>query len=199
MEVIRGVEPHVSHEIERCTFVLEDFQELVWEGKPGDTFRAALRSVLPEQLFLAVRSLTKGEVLDECQVRMDDATFCGTFNVYFRQISIVVEMVEPVGIYNVHPLLCFRHAYLFVQHEKEWPCCSFVVRCNNQVPDENVPLHFFWNHALHVHQIGLKGGGRDADVKQWLANMLTAKGVPEGRVPDRTMFIIQKVGFVNHG
>ena len=177
--------------VHTMVFHVDDFMVIPWTCSSDTTLRDALHLALSHLLHANIKTVYIGDFLDEKPCSLDDAVVSEHYSVHLSNVNIVVE---PVGICLIHPLLKVYHLAMWVQHMTSMPVDCFCLSVNHTIPDAETMLYMFQHQVVRVLQAPLRGGMRD-DVKTWLAGILTQKGVPEGRLPDRVMYVIEKIGW----
>ena len=183
----RLIEPQV-HTI---VFHVDDFMVIPWTCNSETTLKEALHLAMAHSLHSAIKSVYIDDFLEGKLCSLDDVVVSAHYSVHLSNVNIVVE---PVGICSIHPLLKIYHLVMWVQHTTSMPVECFCLSVNRTIPEAETMLYLFQSQVVRVLQAPLKGGARD-DVKTWLAGILTQKGVPDGRLPERVMFVVDKIGW----
>ena len=191
-----GVVATVEMHVDECAIMVE-----VWLSPEGGlmcrcvgscslTWAQVLSLVLPSCLCSKIDLL-------HCQVTgremgMSEKVSPSPVEIMFSYIQV---LVEPLGLFSLNPLSEVRHLHGVIHDRTAWPIEAFDVRCNHKFVDSRTKVFVFAHDVLRVVMHPLRGGAKDADVRMWLVNQLTAKKVPESRIEDRTMTIISKLGY----
>ena len=187
------LQPTMMDEPQVCSMVfhVDDFMVIPWTCSSTTPLREALHLALAQSLHATIKSVYIDDFLAGKLCSLDDAVVGAHYSVHLSNVNMIVE---PIGICLIHPLLKMYHLAMWVHTKTSMPIDCFCLSVNHTIPEAESMLYLFQDQVVRVLQAPLKGGARD-DVKTWLAGILTQKGVPDGRLPDRVMHVVDKIGW----